>query len=171
MNFAELLDTSCSGIWGLVNEADRKIYLSYSNNILSSISRNISDLKSRCHSCRDLNNDLSKLSIIIVERNTPSSQLKLSLSNWMDNYRNNNYGLYREFIPVSYKLRKVVSKDYLVHVLLVNSRNDKIVVGIFDKMDLADQFINTHYKDNITKVIYSDNQLTGNYIKRMGNVV
>ena len=163
-----LMDMNKPGVWAFVNDRDRIVYLSYTNNILTAVSRNLKELNDKTHSCRRMIRDKSKLQIQIIE----SGCQKAKLGYWVDFYRNRGYSLYRNNNgEVTYKTRVAVTSDYLIHVLLVNKRNDKIVVGVFSKMEEAKSFIQTHYPDKIHKIVYSDNPLTKEFLRRKDSTV
>lgn len=156
------------GVWAFVNDRDKIIYLSYSNNILSSVSRNVRELTDKTHSCRRMVRDRSNLRIQIIE---PNCQ-KAKLGYWVDYYRNSGYSLYRNNNgEVTYKVRTMITDEYLIHVMLVNKRNDKTVVGVFPNMEDANHFIQTYYQNNIHRIVYSDNPLTKQYLTRKASTV
>ena len=171
MNLKELATYSKSGIWGFINVTDKRIFISGSENILSAVSRNIEELLLKNHSCRLLLQDIPNLELIILETSVPKNQRKAKQSFCMDHYLSQGYSLYRTRKPVSYRITTAISNDYFVHVLLVNSRNDKIVVGVFDKMDDATQFITSHYNTSkIYNITYSKNNLTKLFYNNRKNI-
>jgi hypothetical protein len=169
MNLLQTLtDINKSGIWAFVNDIDRMVYLSYSNNMLTSVSRNVRELNDNTHSLKSLVRHKSKLQIQIIECNCE----KAKLGYWVDHYRNNGYSLYRNNNgEVTYKTRIAITNEYLVHVLLVNKRNDKIVVGVFSDMEQATSFVQTNYPNKIHKIVYSNNDLTKQFLRRKGSTV
>jgi hypothetical protein len=169
MNLLQTLtDINKPGVWAFVNDTDRIIYLSYSNNILTSISRNVRELNDKSHSSKSLIRDKSKLQIQIIEFNCD----KAKLGYWVDHYRNNGYSLYRNNNgEVTYKTRVAITDDFFVHVLLVNKRNDKLVVGVFPNIQEANYFIQTHYPNKIHKIVYSNNDLTKQFLRRKSSTV
>lgn len=170
--YRTLNDLSKPGIWAIVNERDRVVYLSQSNNILSSMSRNIDMIHDKSHPCRKLLRDKSLLSFVLLEELHTETNRKLRLNYWINHYRNKGYTLYRRHNgEVSYTPKVFVTKDYKIHVTLVNKRNDKLIVGVFDKMDDATQFITTYYSNTFYNITYSDNILTKEYYNRKKAVV
>lgn len=169
MNLLQTLtDINKPGIWAFVNDIDRMVYLSYSNNILTSVSRNVRELTDKSHSSKSLVKDKSKLQIQIIEFNCD----KAKLTYWLDYYKTKGYSLYRNNNgEVVYKTRIAITTDFFVHVQLVNKRNDKIVVGVFSNMEEAKSFTQTYYSNKIHKIVYSDNSLTKEYIKRKASTV
>ena len=163
MNIKDLLNYSKPGIWGFVNDKDKRFFISYSNNILSSVSRNISQIQDKSHSCRKLIRDLPNLQFVLLAGSTShdTKDLKILAMELIDGFKAKGYTPYKDVTLVSYKLRTAITKDYKIHVLLVNKRNDKVVVGVFDNIDDSKSFISNNYPNNkISKVIYSTNSLT-----------
>ena len=169
MDIKNLLDYSKPGVWGFFNEKDKRFFISHSNNILAAVSRNISQIQDKSHSCRKLIRDLPNLHFILLVGgvdNEGFKNRKLRAAEVVEAFKAKGYTPYKESTIVSYKLRTVVTSDYKIHVLLVNKRNDKIVVGVFDNMDLAKGFIDSVYPNNkISKIIYSENNLTKLFYK------
>jgi hypothetical protein len=167
MLLKNLTELTCSGIWAFVNNKDKRIFISHSNNILSSVSRNISEIKDKSHSCRKLLRDFPNLDLLVLESHVLPHDRKIKVGKWMDHYRNKGWTLYKDNPPVSYSIKTTISNDYKVHILLVNKRNDKLVVGVFPTMDEATQFLSTNYPDNkVHKVIYSENSFTKEFNSR-----
>lgn len=169
MNLLQTLnDMNTPGVWAFVNDTDKIVYLSYSKNIQSTVSRNIKEMADNSHSCKQLIKDKSKLQLQVLEYNCS----KAKLSYWIDNYRNKGYSLYRERNgEVVYRVKVKIIPEYFVHVTLCNLRGTSTVVGVFDNMQEANSFIQTHYSDKIYNIVYSDNILTKQYLKRMASTV
>jgi len=167
MNIKDLLDYSKPGVWGFINEKDKRFFISHSNNILAAVSRNISQIQDKSHSCRKLIRDLPNLQfVLLVSGGCDIKTRKIRAVELIEAFVSAGYTPYTNRLIVSYKVRIAVTKDYKIHVLLVNKRNDKIIVGIFDKMDDASSFIQTNYPNNkVNNIIYSDNSLTTLFYK------
>lgn len=170
MKIQDLLDYSTPGVWGFFNDKDKRFFISYSNNILSAVSRNISQIQDKTHTCRKLIRDLPHLNFVLLARSVQDTKdLKLLAVELSDSFKAKGYTPYNSKLLVSYKLRTVITKDYKIHVLLVNKRNDKIVVGVFDNIDEAHTFTQSNYPNNkVHKVIYSDNSLTKEFNSSKG---
>ena len=167
MTLLELESLSVSVIWALANPVDKKIFISYSNNILSSLSRNISEILDNSHSCRQLISDYNRLELMILETPVPSNQLKVKSGHYMDHYKDNGWSLYKANPPVKYTVKTLIAKDCKAHVVLVNKRNDKLVVGVFDTMHEADEFTSSAYPNNtVTTIIYSQNSLSKEFLRK-----
>jgi len=161
-----LTQLSKAGIWAIVNESDKVLYITQSNNVLSSMSRNIDQLNNKSHHCRSLLRHKSKLSFVVLEYVTIETDRKLRLNYWIEKYRNKGYTLYRKHNGEALYVPKIlVTEDFKIHVTLVNRRNDKLVVGVFDKMSEAEHFTTTHYSKPFYTITYSSNILTKEYLK------
>lgn len=173
MDIKELLNHSNPGVWGFLNTKDKRFFISYSNNILSSVSRNIAQIQDKSHTCRKLIRDLPNLQLVVLQKvdTRDTKTLKLIAMELMEGFKAKGYTPYKNVTLVSYKLRTVITTDYKIHILLVNKRNDKIVVGVFDNIDDSESFISINYPNNkITKVIYSDNSLTKEFYNQRKEV-
>lgn len=167
MTLLNLQNLSVSGVWALVNLVDNKIYINYSNNILASLSRNISEILDNSHSCRPIISDYAKLELVILETHVPHNQLKVKSGYYMDSYKNNGWSLYNTNPPVKYTVKTLIAKDCKAHVVLVNKRNDKLVVGVFDSIYEADEFSSSVYPNNtVTTILYSQNSLTKEFLRK-----
>ena len=170
MNIKDLLDYSKPGIWGFINEKDKRFFISYSNNILAAVSRNISQIQDKSHTCRKLIRDLPNLNFVMlvqgVDESNSLKNRKILTADLTEAFIAKGYTPYNNKVIVSYKIRTVVTNDFKVHVLLVNKRNDKTVIGVFDKIDEASSFIQHNYPNNkIHKIIYCQNSLSKEFFK------
>lgn len=170
MNIKDLVNYSKPGIWGFVNEKDKRFFISHSNNILSAVSRNISQIQDKSHSCRKLIRDLPNLNfILLVFGGGSTKNRKVLTTELIEQFISKGYTPYTNRVIVSYKLRTVITKDYKIHVQLVNKRNDKTIIGVFDNMDEAISFIQSNYPNNkIHKVIYCQNSLSKEFFRSKG---
>jgi hypothetical protein len=170
--YPTLTNLSKPGIWAIVNERDRIVYLSQSNNVLSAVSRNISSIHDKSHSTRRLIRDKSLLSFVFLEEVATETDRKLRLNYWIDNYRNRGYTFYRKKNGECLYTPKVfITTDFKVHVTLVNKRNDKLVVGVFNTIQEANQFVESNYPNTFYSITYSNNTLTKEYYKSKKSVV
>lgn len=173
LDITQLFDYSTPGIWGILNRKDNRFFISYSNNILSAVSRNIAQIRDKCHPCRELVTDLNNLELFLFScPNTSSKDRKIKITEVSNQFKSMGYTPYNTKPAVSYKLRTAISTDYKIHVLLVNKRNDKVLVGIFTTIEDANSFIQSNYPNNqIHKVTYSTNSLTKEFYNNCKEVV
>lgn len=163
----DLTELNTPGVYALINNKDKRIFITQSNNILSSVSRNIAQIRDKSHSCRPLLRNLPNLELLVLEHESSPKNRKIRLSYWMTIYKTKGYELYNPSTPVSYKVQARITSDYFVHVLLINKRNDKLVVGVFNTMSEAESFISQNYPNqSINNVIYSSNDLTKSFYNK-----
>ena len=79
--------------------------------------------------------------------------------------------LYERRTCIVYKTRIAVGHNYkgedVLLVLLVNGRNEKTVVGLFDDKIEADNFVNKYFRNKkYIHPVYANNHLTKEYIQR-----
>jgi hypothetical protein len=158
-----------SGIYCLINESKKRVYISYSKDIITSLSRIVRDIRSKNVIYKQLIKDVRGLEFLLLEDiNIYDSEIDVctKLDYFITLYKQLGYELYND----KYKLQKfkvsleVDLNDNLVYVKLVNKRYKKIVVGVFDKMYDAEEFATLFETMDIIKPIYSINNLTKSYI-------
>lgn len=153
-----------SGIFGIVNNRNKSIYIGYSLSMLESINRNLSQIRDQVHTCVPHTTKVGNLQVLIIETCT-KDQLKLKQSYWISEYRNKGYKIYNTRKPLTYRTRIVIDEDYKVLVQLVNLSKDSFVIGVFNKVQEAVDFTN-EVKKNIPIIpIYATNELTVKYLE------
>lgn len=166
-----LENLSIAGVFALYNDKDKKVYIGTSNCCLLAISQLLKNFKDKVVPIRELYQDRKKLEVSILETIDDKIQRDVRYNYWCDYYRNLGYSLYREHKGTTYTVRLTIenieTEIYRVLVQLVNTRKDKIVVGVFSTVDEAQEFIKLNYegKDYIVPV-YSDNSLTKEYLNK-----
>jgi len=160
-------------IYGLINKADKKIYIGYSYDILSALSRNIKDFKYSNHPAKA---DFDKLEFIILETVKDRSSIRFRYAYWYESYKSMGYSFYRDYKGSKFRVKIDVGMDfrseggttYLVYVKLVNSRYKEFIVGVFSGIQGAKEFVRNKYQDKniVTSIEYASNDLTRLYVKR-----
>ena len=148
-------------IYGLINSKDHKIYIGYTTNLPSALSRIIKETK---YSNNKLKQDWNKLELIILETITDRKNLRVRHRFYNNDYSNKGWMLYNKNSNLtSYKLRidvmnNGIGKDLNVQVKLISRRYREIVVGIFNTYEEASNWCLTNYPDysNIVNIVYSD---------------
>jgi len=75
-----LFEKFCSpGVYALVNEKDKRIFISHSSNILSSSARVISQVSNKVHPIKQMYRDRKRLKVVLLEVETfkPARLMKL----------------------------------------------------------------------------------------------
>ena len=160
---SEIIKLIPGGIWALINETNRMVYLVYSNSMVGSLARNLTTIKDGWHRYKNLCADINNLEFKVIEIYRGNDlENRLRLNYWFDYYRNNGYQLYNKNIPVKVWINIELynnSGTYAVLVRLVNSKR-KFLVGAFLTKDEADGFIETYYSKGIYNVIKDNGPLT-----------
>lgn len=162
---------SKSGIYALCNEKTKKVYIGSTSSFLTSINRNLIDIKADNHKYISLQDYPDLYVVFLEEINSRNMNPKIRVAYWVDHYKNLGYALYRTYPGLRYKVRIDISHDFrfpntdpLIYVRLVDRSNKKIVVGIFESMSEANSFVATTYSQSlITTISYMDNNLTNEY--------
>ena len=151
------------GVYALINETDKRIYISYSTYVLGAVARLLRELKDGAHPSDQLCQDLDKLEVHILER---SENLKLRATFYAKEYEKRGYELYRPVKYVQYKVKRRYKQGKVFVELVTNSYNRSVVVGVFEKMGAAKHFIETYYTGDIYRIIYANNELTREYMEK-----
>jgi hypothetical protein len=164
----EIILLSKPGIWALVNEVDRKVFLSFSGSMADSLTRNMMALKDGSHRYKPMVEDVSKLTLKVLEEFSGSNvENRLRLNYWIDHFKQQKYRLYNKDVSIKLCIRKdLVAKPVGVLVSLINRRYKRIPLGIFKNMTEADRFIETHYSNGIYNIIKASNQMSLDYFRK-----
>ena len=167
----EIISLPKAGIWALINEKDRRIFLSFSNSMAGSLTRNLGALKDGSHRCKMMVQDTSKLSFKMIEEFSKSNvENRLRLSYWMDHFRGQGFEVYNGHVSIKMRVQKdLIINPNGVEVKLVNQRYKKIVVGFFKNIDEADRFIETNYRNGVYSVVFDDSPMTKRFLERSVN--
>lgn len=165
--FSTMYKLPRSGIYGLVNHKSRMVYISYSKDICTSISRLLRDIHSKNCIYKHMIKDASKLQFVKLEdinNYETITDIRIKIDYFTEKYKQEGYSLYNKLKPQKLKVRLDVVEDR-VHVKLVSAYGFKMVVGVFEKMYEAEEFATVFDGMDIVKPVYAINELTKNYIK------
>lgn len=147
-------------IYAIKSDESKKVYVGYSKNLLTSLGRILGDVESY----GSLKDDLSTATIevlctdALILKDVKLTRFNVSL--YAEQYINSGYTFYKPTNLVKYKLDvKIYANNYAAYYVvdLVNSRNEKILVGVFDKKSQCDSFLALYYPDNIVRHFYTAN--------------
>lgn len=155
-----ILKLNSSGLFALINDSDKKAYVGYGQNLLSSIARHTKHMLTKEHAIPELCNPevISKLNLVVLEtfEKISDRDLKLAHNRWCVHYMNLGYSLYNKITALAYTL-DIEIHNYRAHVILRTRSNKPLTVAIFDKMKDAQDFVAKHYNDElITKVVFGN---------------
>lgn len=171
--FVALLDTAVSGLYCLINEKDKRVYVCHSINILDSLKRHIESLKMGGHYCNLLQQDLLKLEYKYLETESDKTSMMIKEEKWKRYYQDLGYSLYKRRTAINFKIKMKIETrgelSYKVLVYLITTNNgNKRIVGIFNTKNEGTEFINKYYNNSIIQdIIYSDNKLTQDYMNSL----
>lgn len=174
MRLKELFNTMYklprSGIYSLVNEKDKRVYISHSKDICTSISRLLRDIHSKNIVYKQMIKDAPKLQFNKLENINNYDTLvdiHTKLDYFIQGYKQRGYSLYNtKHKYLQLKVSIEVGEDLdVVYVKLISSLHKKIVVGVFEKMYEAEEFATLFETMDVVKPVYAINELTRKYIK------
>jgi hypothetical protein len=122
----------------LINEKDKKVYISYSSKFHSKLGSIVSYIRDNTWRWKDMVKDKKKLELKILE-----TRVERHFVNYFRNeYRNNGYTLYNETerIPLQYQF-KIQYTSRKVLVVAVNKMWKPIVLGRFETYEEARGFL------------------------------
>lgn len=163
------MDLSISCIYAFRCDRSMKVYVSHTSNLLIAIGRissaiDTSEYAALKHDMPDVVIDILCTDASILEDNRLK---KLHTSNYANEYKQKGYALYRPTNLVQYKIDRGIKvwklKAFYV-VDLINSRNDRILVGAFKSKREMDSFCKQYYpNDTITGFYYANNHWTNEW--------
>lgn len=150
-HYKQILDLSIRGVYAII-QPNNSVFIAYSNNISEGLIRHALKYKD--------------VQIIVLETDIPKAGLKIRASYWIKEYQKLGFNILNIVTnPVSYKVKVRINRDFLVEVTLDNKRNGKLVVGIFDKVETANNFVSKNYTGKeLKEPVYSNNYLTKRYL-------
>ena len=167
----DILKLSMPCIYALRCDDSRYVYVSYSSCLMSSVARILERIETPEFTALKYDIDNNKVVIDILCTSSAvlndKSVTKLHTSNYAEEYKNNGYKFYRPTNLVKYRVNKMATtwklKSFFV-VELINSRHDRILVGVFKSKREMDKFCNRYYpNDTITGFYYANNEWTNEY--------
>lgn len=163
-----VLNLGIACVFALYCDSPKKVYVSHTSNLLVALGRITSDWDSPSYGGMKYDASNNNLVLKILTTNPEivdeKRMAKLHTSLYAEEYIKNGYTLYKPTNLVKYNIRKSIKvwrlKAFYV-VDLVNSRNDKILVGVFNTKRDMDKFLKEYYpNDIITGFYYANNHWT-----------
>lgn len=162
--------SSIACLFALENESDNRVALYHTNSLLHALERIITNIRGNKELYEDYCN--GKLKIKILEETRVDQRLKLNY--WYLKYKE-HWKFYNTVIVAKYQVVLDIEPfssqgfDYraLVRVRSKNRRTNK-VVGVFNKVDEAKDFIANYYSSgSIVTLKYCDNEETRKYLEKL----
>lgn len=151
--FKFYLELTRPGIYALVNEKDKRVYIQATQDCIGSISRVSKDLSLRHHTNKQLVKDQRKLNIRILELTDEDLEhQRLRLLKWSAQFKEQGYTIYNEKHIPMYKPRIKVTAEYKACVVLETRGRRTVEVSQFDNIAKAEEYIlNTPLFDMVKK--------------------
>lgn len=175
MRIKELFNTMYKlprcGIYGLVNHKYKRIYISHSQDICTSIARLLRDIHHKITIYKQFIKDASKLEFVYLENiNNCDSKIDIQMKEvyYIQQYKQLGYELYntKNRLP-NFKVMINVNEDLnRVYVQLVSRIYKKYTVGVFNNMNEAMEFSTVFEKMDIIIPVYATNDLTREYFSK-----
>lgn len=160
MNLLKVLhDLPKNSIYALINDRDKEIFLTYSYDVLSSLTRVINEIKNGI----GLNINIGQFDFKLLETIEHRDELKFRFNYWYDRYNVKGYKFHNKRRPVRYKLISTIEGSFkshmhkLIYVKLKNW-NREIILGVFDNIDECTDFMDSY--GDLYKIKKADNKLT-----------
>lgn len=155
----DLLFKLCNrGIIALINENDKKVYITATNSMLGLIERYTTDLKLGAFKCKEMNKDRDKLQFSILDMGLYNIKYyKYGIRKYYEMYKNLGYSIYNEdeisYISIYYKFHKRISSKGVELYLQGKSRSNNLLIGKFEKLVDCDEFCKVHSIEDCLKMI------------------
>lgn len=160
---------SLNAVYCLVSHELKKMYVA-EGNVLKSLIRLYDSFNQGMN--RDIQDDIDKLELQVLEVSNDSEYRKLRVGYWMNHFK--DYHQYRNRYPLTLRSGmsyRVLDDGYAFYVELYDKKRRRRVVGVFEKEDEAVAFLNRYYpyKEYISQVVYAENELTKKYLASRKN--
>jgi hypothetical protein len=148
--------SNTKGIIALENSRNKRVLLVRSNDVLTSLSRILKEVKSRNKRYRLLYKDYRKIDIKVLSNDNS----RLSFNQWSAYYNSLGYTFYHTYKAVQYAVKIDIDPTYQVIVKLVSKAKYEVIVGYFNTISEADNFISRNYPDrnNVLEIKYAENE-------------
>lgn len=125
-------------IFVLLNERDKKVYLSYSSRLPQKLGSIVSEMSGGTWRYKEMIKHKKRLRLVIIETNIQKNFIQY----YKNEYLKKGYELYnaKEKAPLLYEF-KIIYTQRKVLVVAVNTRNDKTILGRFNTYEEARGFL------------------------------
>lgn len=151
--YTKLVGLSKPGIFALVNEIDRRVFISPSTDILKSCSRIFNELKFNKHGIPELVADRHLLDIVLLEENDNKILRLSNIDIYAKRYSDEGYTFYRQPIYAKYEWHIEIKSDWVIEVSIKSSFGTTYKAAIFKTMPEAKSFIEQNKKEKILRDI------------------
>jgi hypothetical protein len=165
-----------TAVFAFINDFDKRVYVSYSSTFKTRLMTIIDQISTKRWKYKGMTNELSKLKVVILDRNLPEHDLKLFTKYHRDYYRNLGYRFYnpRERTPLQYSYTiRFSDRRNAICVVALTTRREPTIVGWFETIEEAKAFLAlvTDKSINPTRnIVYARNMVTRINIIKIHNL-
>lgn len=146
-----------NAVFALISDSNKECYISHTTN-----------LRTRIGEILTYTNDVLKEDTRLVVLCTGFEDIKykrIYAQYYVEKFKRDGYSIIGTDNYINYKAKIILAKELdRVAVVLVNTRKDKEIVGLFRSVDEAQEFIDTYYKGDIVLPVYAINGTTREWI-------
>lgn len=162
MKLDSLVNLPISGLFAILNDIDKKVYVLYTCNIYVAMGKLLTSIKD---GSSPLSQDVKKLELVVIETMEGDIKvLRAKYDYWLSHYKTMGYSNYRNYQDIAkYKLRIQYTKinDEIIHVVyLVSRKSKKHLLAAFRTAQEADSWVLESFPNNTYYFKYADNALT-----------
>jgi hypothetical protein len=169
-----LLQYPCSCTFALVHEESKTVVLYDTVNFFKTLGEILNKLSTSVFDYPEFHDYKHQLTVSVISTEQNLDTRRQMFSTEIEKFKQEGYTvLNRKQTLLKYKIRKIITrfnKQTVVCVVKVNSRNEKLVMGVFSNMVEADSFIESLGSLEIIPDIQASNNLTQEYINRQYNI-
>jgi hypothetical protein len=165
-----------TAVFAFINDFDKRVYVSYSTTFKTRLMGIIEQISTRRWKYKGMINELSKLKVVILDKNLPEHELKLFTKYHRDYYRNLGYRFYnsKEKVPLQYSFTiRFTDKRNSICVVALTTRREPTIIGWFETLEEAQSFLAlvTDKSLNPTRnLVYARNRSTRTNIVKIFNL-
>lgn len=136
-----IIETNHSGVYALINEKHKRVYIQGAKRILSSAMDLLGSIGDNSCPTKELIDDRSNLSLKILEQNINPKHIKILKYKWIDKYKTEGYTIYNtEKLPV-YNKTIIINEDGLFELLVITGGKRVRSVKTFSDRQSLDKYV------------------------------
>lgn len=165
-----------TAVFAFINDFDKRVYVSYSSTFKMRLMTIIDQIATRRWKYKGMINELSKLRLVILDRNQPEHELKLFTKYHRDYYRNQGYRFYnsKEKVPLQYSFTiRFSDRRNAICVVALTTRREPTIIGWFETLEEAKLFlelVNDRTLNPTRNIVYARNRVTRTSIVKENNL-
>ena len=164
----DLLQYPSSCTFALVHEPSQQVVFYDTTSFHKALGDILNKLQCSVYDYPDFHDYKHQLTVHVISTEQNLDIRRQMFSGYIESYKQSGYDvLNKKTTLLKYRIKKIMTrfnKQPVVCVVKVNSRNEKIVMGMFNNMVEADTFVSSLGSLNVIPEIYAQNDLTQKYL-------